>query len=402
MSGYEYSLFFEHENMGFVRYTGRSQRKFRLDPSPFWKDGREIYYEIENGKAPEKNRLIRVYVKESERNVTSLKNGFLWNDTKYVSRWEYVDPSKITHRKMMDLEEYLDFFKTPFVATTDYLENISYSVAMYTASTPILGSNMKGGIDAAALTNEPRWSMFKNMMGLIPREFNQTKSNNFYSYTKSKRQLNPLFSSEVNVTYKNPDNISVHIPFTLDTELKSADFYRDKFFDQAPLARGYMLDSLLYQPQIPKKLESHIEFKVQEMYEDFRQSEYASYNQELGSAVPKLASAVARLNFREKVEKEDVDTAFDTWGEMYNHSLFIQKMNLKTELLYRLSDDERIFYTDLKKAFGKENLIPMNQLLVSTAVPEWKFEAIVAQLSHAGLIYFPPKAGGFKILDIEK
>jgi len=230
MSGFEYSLFFKYDDMGYVRYDGRSKQLFSLDPSPFWKDDRKIVYVIEDDNKPRENQLIKVQVKEKERKAIQLPNGQLeWVHIKYVGRWEYVNPSKIIPEKKMSHDEYVDFFQIPFKPVSespDFLNELSYSMAMYTASSHVPGSNQKGGIDAAVLADDKNWKIFGKLMNVIPRDFNSTKSEHFYEKTKKQTPIAPVNSTEVNVTYLEPHEIFVHIPFPLISKVEGGTFYQ--------------------------------------------------------------------------------------------------------------------------------------------------------------------------------
>lgn len=316
-SGTEYSLIFEHDNMGFVRFDGRSKKTFFLDPSPFLPTPKKEKYILEKCQPPENGELIRVTSLETETVVR--QNFGLFNNVviKYVRAWEKINPNKLIHRKILHTDEFIDFFKLPYVGISDHVEPISHCLALYCISSPSIGSNNKGGIDTAMLTHKTQWSAFKNLMSIIPNNFKKSPSTYFYGIMENEKNIQPANSLEVSRAFKNPTDLFVHIPVTLNVELKNKEHYKENMDFQIPMMRSHLLDALLFQPKIQSNVESHIIEILYDMIDKVESAKTMTYKQDLGNVAQKLSSAFARLDFSEKVTKENIKESKSVWEDMF-------------------------------------------------------------------------------------
>ncbi len=95
LSGIEYSLTFEKEDMGFVRFADRAQKLFYLDPSPFLDTVKPELYVLENGLSPKRGELIEVTVSQTDSEVIPEKDVYKRMKYKFVKDWQKSDPNKL-------------------------------------------------------------------------------------------------------------------------------------------------------------------------------------------------------------------------------------------------------------------------------------------------------------------
>lgn len=399
-SGTEYKLIFEKENIGFVRFIGRSNKIFCLDPSRFLKSPKSELYILENGSPPIKGELIEVSVLQTDTKMLE-KNGYFSKQLiKYVSNWKTVHPNKIVPRKALEPYEFQDFFKHPFIGDREYIEKMSYCFSLYAVSCPQISISEKGGLNAALLGKNKLWNAFKKTMNVIPREFKQISSNNFYKLLDRETIINPVKSTEVSLAYCNPSSMPVQIPVALDVENKPVSQYKDDIEYEIPMVRAHILDSLIYQPKIPRKLDSYVSNCVYDLVDEVKQSGYVPYNQDLGSAIPKLSSSFARLNFDINATKEDIMRGVVLWSDMFYHAKKAASTQLDISKLYSLSGNARQLYIDLNHAHGVDISIDIKEAKKSSKLREWDIEDALTELRQKGAVYCSDNQH-IKILDFK-
>ena len=398
-SGTEYSLIFEHDNMGFVRFDGRSNKIFHLDPSPFLPTPKNEKYILEKCRPPKHGELIRVTSLETET-VVRQKFGLFNNvEIKYVRAWEKVSPNKLIHRKMLHMDEFIDFFTIPYVGTSDEIEDIAKGLALYCVSSPLTGSNNKGGIDAAMLTGKSQWSAFKNLMTIVPNSFKKTTSANFYRIMEKEQNIQPVYSSEVSRAFKNPTDLSVHIPVTLNVEFKKSEYYKKNIDFQIPMMRSHLLDALLFKPEIKSNAESHVIDTMYDMIDKVENTKTMTYKQDLGNLTPKLSSGFARLEFREKVTKENINESKVWWEDMFARSQQVKTYDFPKAQSKRSIAAQNLYY-DLKNIFGFESVFSMDRIKEETKYSKWMLENAISELKEFGLIYSPTNTS-MKLIDFK-
>lgn len=400
-SGTEHSLIFEHDNMGFVRFDGRSKRIFHLDPSPFLPSPKREIYLLETCIQPEEGELIKVKSVETENVIQGKFGNFTNTKINYVRDWEKVSPNKLIHRKTLHPEEFIDFFKLPFIGISDDVEPIAHCLALYSASSPLIGANNKGGIDTAMITRKHQWSAFKRLMTLIPNEFKKTNANYFYGIMEKEKKTNPLKSSEVSLAFQNPTELFVQIPVTLNVELKPAEFYKENVDFQAPMMRSHLLDILLFQPKISSKIDSYLTESIYDMVDTVASAGIMPYKQDLGSASSKLSSAFARLNFEDNVTKESIKESKSIWEDMFVRSQKMNTSNLSVDKQLKLSFDAQNLYSILEDVFGIEVMIPIEDIPKHTKFKKWTLDDAITELRLRGAIYSPNNEH-IKLMDLKK
>ncbi len=358
----------------------------------------EIYI-LENCPPPKKNKLIEVRVFDKDEKISNNKGNFSKTTIKYVHSWKQIDPSTLIHRKTRTSQEFIDFFKIPFVGETDYIEMMSNCISLYAISSPQLLEDEKGGLNTALLGKKNQWNAFKRLMDIIPKEFKKPTSNNFYKFFENETVINPVDSSEISLAYYNPPTIPVQIPVSLDAETKAVSHYKENVEFEIPMIRSYIIDSLLYQPEIPAKLDSDITNCVYELVDKFKKDGYVPYNQDLGSVIPKLSSSISRLNFNEMTTKEDINNSFVLWSEMFEHSKKIVSTQLPISKLIRLSDNAKKLYIDINDAFGTDELINKVYIMKISNLYDWEIEDAIRELNLSGAI-IRPNNNHIKLLEL--
>lgn len=390
LSGTEYTLIFEKENIGFVRFDSKAKMHFYLDPSPFFESPKREVYVLENCVPPNNGDLIEVITLESDSFIDGSYGNYQRTKIKYVHNWKKLSPNTFIRSKAMHPEEYIDFFNRPFSGAPEYMEQLSFCLALCTMSSPSIGSNGKGGIDSGIFAKKDSWGPFKRLMDLVPSDFRKTSSKYYFDQFDKEKVINPLKSEEINIATLNPLEVPVHIPITLDTGVKRVNNYKDDIMYEIPFLRAYLLDSLMFRPEATsKKVESHLIDLIDDMVEEFTHAKSISYSQDLGSAAPKLCSAFARLKLTEKISKNDVDECGAIWMDMFHYSIRTANSNLAPEELFKLTPHAFKLYRELEDKYGVDKHIPISAISEITSINQWEKEEALATLKKIGSIYSP-------------
>jgi len=398
LSGIEYSLTFEKEDMGFVRFADRAQKLFYLDSSPFLDTVKPELYVLENGLSPKRGELIEVTVSQTDSEVIPEKDVYKRMKYKFVKDWQKSDPNKLIHRKTVDKYEFKEFFSRPFKPTNeeniDFNHTVGFCLSLYAVSSPQISDFEKGGLHSGMLGRKREWNTVKRIMNVIPNEFKQVSSRNFYRILDNEERINPIDSTEVSLAYFNPSKIPIQIPVVMDVEPVS-DFYNIDY--EIPMIRSHILDAILHQPEIPKKLESYVTDCVYNLIDDVKKIGRIPYKQDL-SVIPKLSLAIARINFENELTKNDAIECVDLWGEMFKKAKKITSTQLDSKNIYKLSKNARKVYIDLHEIFGKDVMINRENLATRLKISEWDLEDILLELNQKGAI-FSPGIKQIRILD---
>lgn len=390
-SGTEYTLIFENDNIGFVRFDNRSRKKFYLDPSPFLKSPKQEVYVLEGENAPKNGDLVEIFVSETD----SLIQGSIHNCTrtkiKYVRDWKKLSPNTYIRSKAMKPDEYTDFFGQPFHGIHEYnVEDLSFCMALCTVSSPILGSNGKGGIDTGIFGKKNAWDSYKTLMDVIPSDFKKVKSKYYYNQADKDVQGNPIQPKEVNLSVLSPHTTSIHLPILVDTEVRDKSKYKDNVLYQIPIMRAYMLDTLLFEPEpASEKVEKELIDMIYSILDEVNSTKSIAYDLDIGSTAAKLSSAFARLKLKESFTETDVRECGETWREMYHRSLKLSRVGMRPEDLFRLSPEEFRLYQELQDACDLEKQIPMSVLETVKSLNPLSLDNAFQGLRKKGLLYCP-------------
>jgi hypothetical protein len=402
LSEIEKEFLFNRVDAGFVRYNTENGRSFYLDPSPYLKTPKAEIFVAENCQPPRNREFVEVSVCNVEDVIRGVKGGYSKSHKKYISSWKTIDPTIIhiiaKRRKLLDTEDVTNFFKSPYLGDKDIIEGICLCSALYAVSSPPV-SNEIGGINAAVMGKKRPWGGFKTIMGVIPKEFQQISSRNFYKISDKETMANPKESLEVNLAYLNPESIPMHIPLALEVEAKTLINYKENIKAEIPMMRAYILDSLIIQPAIPNNLESYLTDSIYSLRNDFKGAGWVPYKQDLGSVVPKISLSFARLHSELKMTKKDIEEAVDLWSKMF----YLAKKAVSTPLpvakLYKLGDNERKLYIELTDIFGADVSIPEPEAIKNTSLSELDYDEAIKNLNIYGLIIKMPNKH-IKVLEL--
>lgn len=362
------------------------------------KIGVELYV-VENCSPPKRGELIEVSVSETDYKTYQDKGDYSKFIIKYVKDCKKIDPNTLIHRKTQYDFEFKNFFMRPFKGKRDYIEKVGYCLSLYTVSTPQISDYEKGGLNTALLSKNRQWNAVKRIMDVIPNEFKQPSSCNFYKLLDKEEIINPINSTEVSLAYHNPSSRPVQIPIAMDVETKPFSDYNKDIQYEIPMVRSYILDALLYQPEIPRKLDSYVTNCVYSLVDEIKKSGRMPYTQNLGSAIPKLSLSFARLNFKTETTKENITEGVDLWSEMFKHAKKMASTQLNPHDLYKLSENARKTYIDLHEIFGIDVPIDKENLKEMLKISEWDLGDVLQELDIKGAIYCPDHQH-IKLLDL--
>ncbi|QIB90117.1 hypothetical protein FQU78_02775 [Methanosarcina mazei] len=399
LSGSEYQLIFEKDNMGCVRYTDKKNGIFCLDPSPFLNTPRNEIYVIKDRRTcdlPPKGDLIETTVSETERFDNVVNNEIHSIMINYVSGWQFVDPNKIRSNRLMNKEEFLDYMAIPFVKKSSkeekyYWEDIAFAMGLYCVSSPQLFDFEPGGINTVVMGKDigrSDWNIFKRISNVVPKEFRNSRYPNFYKSLETPEQPCPVNCTEVNLAYFNVKEVPIHIPLPLDVEFRSYLSYKDELIDSLPLARGFMLDALLFQPKISDKLQRRIDEAMYFVMEEIVHADALPYQQDIGSVVPKLTTAFARLDTQTNVTLENLNEGKILWAELMTRTKHVVTAGVDIDELYRQTPYEIRLLGELKELNETGMILTVENIKKYTKVPEWEVEKALKRLSTSGYIYY--------------
>jgi hypothetical protein len=395
MADLEKQNVFEKENRGYVRYYNQKLGAFYLDPSPFLAPKRNEIFVVKDCPVPPSEKLIEVVVRETAQ-IPELQSDKTVKITyvKYVSSWQEVDPNKIRRNKTLNKEEFLDFIAMPI--QKKYVESdLNHGLGLYTLASPLMNDYQKGGINTTVLMNfytEDIWGKFKRFTNVLPPEFRKTSSKNFYKnidflITNSEEVPDPVYSDEVSLAHYNNSAIPCEIPLPFNVEFNSLKSYTSNYKFEFSYARAYILDALLFQPEIPVENEPIVEEYVYELQNDF--SVYGISKEITGALLVKLALSFARLNFEPEVNKENLEDAKLLWGDLKHKVIKTGLASRKFSSFYKLHADEKKVLSDLEDMQNTGIGLTIRNLKDYTTVNLVDLDDVLASLVKKQYIYFP-------------
>lgn len=391
----EYNLIFRIENTGYVRYKDKEKGLFYLDPSPYYGDPRSQIYAVKSGEFPPKDKLIEATVTETEK-FYELKGQELDPVlVKYIIGWKTINPNKIRGKDLASTEEFLEFLSTPVKNPNFYnIEDFRYCLGMCAISAPQITDLEKGGVNTVALDthrDRQKWAAFKRILGIVPQEFRQPSSKNFYKFFENNEEIYPLNSREVNLSYFDVTDVPIHLPIPLNMAFKTYGEYKKSFEEYLPIARAYMMNSLLFQPYVPEKVEKRMENAMYFILEEISSKEDIPYYQDIGSVIPKLATSFARLNFKSWVTLNDLKTSTGLWSDVMDgvrHN--VSELNkMSTDNLYRLSPEAEVLLKEITELDDAGMNLLLSTVKSNTKLLDFTFDNALKKLKVNGFIYFP-------------
>ena len=392
-ASYERNLLFDPEgkfkNTGFVRYASKQRGEFFLDPSPSFKTLKEEIYILKGCKdKPPANRLIEVAVSETEYKHIPVNKQYYKITLNYVSGWSPVNPKKILENRLLNTDEFLATLSSMMIGHEE-VSNLRTGLGMYICSSPQLADFEKGGIDTTVVAKSiaQKWPKFKQIANIIPAEFRQSSARICYLSLEAISRNDSLGCCELNRAYKNAVTIPVHIPLPFTVKFKR--IKKEDWKSQATIARTFMMDSHMFQPEIPDSMENKVQDAMHEINELVKYKHEIPYFQDIGSVVSRLTTSICRLNFGSEVTNDNLKNSLEVWSDLVTETFKIGVARKEVRGIYNLNDYEIIMLSEIKhmKDTGLEMTIQV--LRKTTRIGEWDFEETLNGLSRKGHIYFP-------------
>jgi hypothetical protein len=244
---------------------------------------------------------------------------YLFSSLDFGTESERVDPNTIRGNKLLSKEDYMAALASPIKGREYNVEDAIISTALYTVACPPPTDFDQGGINTVVMTTSQdaeKWTMFNRITDGVPSEFRRVNARNFYqSYDNG---IVPFTdgSLEVSLAYLNKLTVKPHLMFNFDYNFKSRLEYKEDMEITLSLRRAFMIDALLFNPEIP---DSYIK-KFHEVMHEMRETAWTIAGENpaasnFSDTAVRLAMALARLGFREKVSKIDIDNTIDNWAK---------------------------------------------------------------------------------------
>jgi len=397
MSVVERELVFndKYSNVGFVKYDAKGGDFFYLHPSPFLKTFRnEIYYIPDN--PPPEYQFAEVEVIGEK--IVRLSNSGDTITVKEVSSWKPFDLTPLAQRrKLLDYEEIIEYFTYPLKGEDTVVEEIAGCATLFAFSSPPVADDV-GGIKTAVFGKNYQWELFRKPLKFIPIEFLKPSSDYYYYISKNERDPGKT-NGEVNLAILQPERLLSDIPIVYEgiSERKFSRDYSESIKEGAGIITAYLLDTLLLKPTYTDKVEQMMLDAVYRIRDECHSAGQRSYHQNIGDALPKLASAYARLRASPDIKREDLDHVVDLWFTMFRKAKKLPFYPATVSDLYTLSGDSRKVYVILQDMFGLDYWIPLNEAIEVTGMDEIEVNIAIDTLVEKG--YCRRKTGYIMLLD---
>lgn len=390
LSGVEYKLIFEKEDMGFVRFANKNKDIFFLDPSPFLNTTKPEIYVLKNCPVPPGGKLIEAIVRETENKYNF--NGSIVEKTlvKYVIDWKIMDPNKL-RTNLTIKDEFLNYVSAPIPRSIYNFEDLQNCLALTLISAPQLTEMEKGGINSVVLGESnvrSQWAAIKKIMSIIPNEFKRPTSRQYYQLLEDNSRPKPVGCYEVNLAYFNITNVPVHIPLPFDLKFNPVASYQENLENYLPLARAFMIDALLFQPEIPEVMQKKMEETIYDLISNIISNDLISHTPDIGSIIPKLTTSYARLDFKPNPTSNELNEGKELWDSLMGETEKNRHRPLDINKLLELTPDEETLYKEIinLKDIGID--LTFENIKKRTSIAEWRFEETLEKLKIKGRIYY--------------
>jgi hypothetical protein len=242
-----------------------------------------------------------------------------------------------------------------------------------------------GGINSAILGNDLQWNLFNKPLKTVPNEFRRMNADYFYYISKIEKTFKKV-SKENNVAIHHPVNLVSDMPIVIldETQKKISKQFSEQMEIQSKIVTAHLLDALLLQPRTTKAVEKMMNEKIVEMREEYLSAALLPFNQNIGGAVPKLASSYCRLRFNSKIDQNDVNHVVDLWISMRKRAEKLADSSMKINHMLELTADGRRVYFKLMDIFGAETEISMAEAIRELKMDPIEFELAVDSLVNKG------------------
>lgn len=384
LSVLEEELIFNRDNTGLVQYDTKDGKYFFLHPSPFLNSPKKEIFRAESCDPPAEQMFVEVEVESEEE--YRVKGSQERITIKSICSWKPFDPSSLAERrKILDYEEVLHYFTVPFRGEEDTIEQIATCSALYSLSSPPV-TNEVGGINAAVLGKKAQWNTFRWSMNVIPQDFFRLNARYRYYISDQEKCTVKGGCEELSRAIYRPEDYIMDIPLVVEeaSPNRLSKDYRELINEEQPLITAYILDALMLKPDPMNTVEKTITDAVYMMREEYKRTGYSPYKQNLGDAVPKLTSAIARLQRASKATKSDVRGVVELWLDMHYKANKIYSSPLKVAKRYDLLDTARKLYVELHETYGLEYWIPLDEAAAKTTLHPEEFMVSLESLIFAG------------------
>ena len=396
LSVLEKELIFNKDNTGFVEYDAKNGKYFFLHPSPFLNTPKKEIYYAKLCDPPAERTFVEVEIESEEECL--VKGSQERITIKSICSWKPFDPDLLAgQRKILDYEEILHYFTVPFRGEVETIEQIATCSALYSLSSPPIISEV-GGINAAVLGKKAQWTTFRWSMNIIPQDFFQVNARYRYYISDQEKCMVARGCEELSRAIYRPENYIMDIPLVVEDASPNqlSKDYKEIIKEEQPLVTSYILDALMLKPDPMSTVEKTITDAVYAIREEYKRTGYSPYKQNLGDAVPKLTSAIARLQRASKATQSDVESVVELWLDMHHKANKIYSSPLKVAKRYDLLDTARKLYVELHETYGLEYWIPLDEAAAKTTLHHEEFMVSLESLVFAGFAI--RKAGEVKLL----
>lgn len=393
-TGSEYHFITEKvKDRGYVRYRNKEFGIFYLDPSPYMQTPYPDLYVVKGCSLPPERQLIDITVRETGEITDIDAEGYpVKIPLNFVLDWKIGNPKKIKKTSLVVVDEFLDFLSTPIKPSYFNIEDLEYCLGMYAVSSPQFMDFEPGGINAVVLRGDgdidQSWWNFRNIMKVIPDFLKDSSSANFYAHLESKKKPKLMNNTEVSLSYKNVKDVPVQIPLPFKVEFKNFFSYKDYMEEYQPMATAYMMDALLYQPFIPPKYEKRIEEAMYYVVDFVLDKEETPCLLDLGTTVPKMATAIARLNYKKVATVKELDKGKNYWANSLSQSK--AESSEKIEKLYSIKEKDKILFAEVKELISTGIPVTYEILQRKSTLKGNNFKKSFERLRSTGRIFIKP------------
>jgi hypothetical protein len=386
LSEVEKALIFndKYANTGFVKYDTPKGDYFFLHPSPFLNTPKKEIYHI-SGSPPPDHQFVEVDIIDEQQIFlgNSIDN---WINVKEADKWRLFDPTPLAQkRKIMDFREIIEFFTYPYKGEFESVEEIAGCSSLFAFSSPP-DENLSGGINSAILGNDLQWNLFnKPLRTTVPNEFRRLNNDYYYYISKVEKNFRKV-SRENNIAIHRPEKLLSDIPIVIldETQKKISKQFVEQMEIESNIISAQLLDGLLLQPHATKQVEKLMYEKIIEMREEYYSAGLLPFNQNIGGAVPKLASSYCRLQSSLDIQKEDVNYVVDLWLSMRKRAEKLAGSPMKQNHMVESTSEVRKVFFKLYDIFGADTEISMVEAVREMRMDPIEFEVAIDSLVNKG------------------
>lgn len=264
-------------------------------------------------------------------------------------------------------------------------------IASYLTSNPQLLDFEKGGSNVLFFGNKTtveRTNLLNILTSLIPTELKSARSPFYYTTLQEDKIVSPVNSIEVSPAYLNSKEVPIHLPIYFDLNFKKKSYYLSDFKHYAPMLTTYILDGLMFQPEIPESLDKHMQDNIQEIFDTVTFHDTLPYQQNIGSSLSKISLSQARFNHKLEVSKDDLKNSTELITESFKDAVTYMKFGYDIDRVYRVDMNSAKLLKLIKEMVETEVPTTIPEVFKRSNFSEWDFERALTKLSNACYIYF--------------